>query len=110
MSADPAAPGAARERMAEISRVANRAGYIWLSRRWPNDDAAIDAVIALGIVARPPRGRVTLSDAERLSRARASAERAAARLSRLAACPAMDQGQRDEVAVIAAALAEAARA
>jgi len=103
-------PGEARDRIAEIRAVANRAGYIWLSRRWPSDDAALDAVIALGILARPPRGKTILTDAERLARIRASAERAAARLSRLAACPAMDQGQRDEVAVVAACLAAAARA
>lgn len=110
MSADPLAPGVARERMAEISRVANRAGFIWLSRRWPDDDAALDAVIALGIASRPPRGRVTLPDAERLSRARSSAARAVERLRALARCPAMDPDQRAEVATIADALAEAARA
>lgn len=99
----------AADTMAEIARVVNRAGYIWLSRRWPDDDAAIDAVIAAGIVARPPRGRVTLSDAERLARCRASAIRAAERLARLARCPAMDDGQRAEVAVIAQALDAVAR-
>jgi hypothetical protein len=103
-------PGSTAERIAAIRAVANRAGYIWLSRRWPSDDAALDAVIALGILARPPRRPGTLGDAERLARIRASAERAAARLSRLATCPAMDDGQRAEVATIAAALAEAARA
>jgi hypothetical protein len=103
-------PGEARERIVEIRKAGARAGWIWLSRRWPNDDAALDAVIALGILARPPRGKTILTDAERLARIRASAERAAARLSRLAACPAMDQGQRDEVADVAACLAAAARA
>jgi len=105
-----ALPGAAAERVAAIRAVANRAGYIWLSRRWPSDDAAIDAVVALGILARPPRRPGRLGDAERLARIRASAERAAARLAALAACPAMDLGQRAEVSEIAAALADAARA
>ena len=109
MSAEPIQSGAARERMADIARVANRAGYIWLSRRWPNDDAALDSIIALGIMARPPRGRVTLTDGERLDRARASAVRAVARLRALATCPAMDQGQREEVATIADALAASIR-
>jgi hypothetical protein len=97
--------GAARERIADIARVVNRAGYIWLSRRWPFDDAALDAVIALGIMSRPPRGRVTLSDDARLDRARASGRRAVRRLRALATCPAMDHHQRAEVADIAAALA-----
>lgn len=103
-------PGSTAERIAEIRAVANRAGWIWLARRWPTDDAALDAVIALGILARPPRRPCTLCDAERLARIRASAERAAKRLAALATCPAMDPDQRAEVATIAAALAAAARA
>lgn len=108
-AADPRESGAARERMADIARVANRAGYIWLSRRWPFDDAALDAVIALGIASRPPRGRVTLSDVERLDRARSSGRRAVQRLRALATCPAMDRDQRAEVATIADALAASIR-
>jgi hypothetical protein len=96
--------GAARERIADIARVANRAGYIWLSRRWPFDDAALDAVNALGIVTRPPRGRLTLTDVELLDRARSSGRRAVRRLRALATCPAMDHHQRAEVADIADAL------
>ena len=92
-----------------LAAVGNRAGYIWLSRRWPHDDRALDAVIALNIAARRPRGPTVLPVSLRLARARRAADRAADALAALAACPAMDQGQRDEVAVVAAAVRAAAR-
>lgn len=109
MSAEPVAPGLPRASIDEIGAVAARAGWIWIHRRWPDDDRAIAAVVALVALCRPPRGRLSLPADERAARIRVVASRAAERLAALSICPAMDRGQRDEVAAIAAALRAAAR-
>jgi hypothetical protein len=90
-----------QELLADLAKLSNRAGYIWLSRRWPGDDRALDQAIALGIACRPLRRPGKLTDQERLARAQAAAGRLGRSLAALASCPALDAGQAAEVIAIA---------
>lgn len=72
------------ERLAELAKLSNRAGYIWLSQRWPGDDRAIAQASALGIACRPPRAPGKRSPLERLEIAQAAAGRLGRSLAALA--------------------------
>lgn len=74
----------AQDRLADLAKLANRAGYIWLSRRWPGDDRAIAQASALSAACRPPRRPGTLTPLERLERAQAAAGRLGRSLAALA--------------------------
>lgn len=95
--------------LADLAKLSNRAGYIWLSRRWPGDDRALNQAIALGISCRPPSRPGKLTPLERLERAQAAAGRLGRSLAALASCPALDSGQAAEIRDIAAELIIAAR-
>lgn len=92
-----------------LMSAANRAGYIWMSRRWPGDDDAIALVSRLQYSARP---RVsTRSPTDRASDAARIAARLADALDALALdCDALDRDQRVEIHAVAVEVRAAAAA
>jgi hypothetical protein len=96
--------------LAGLAKLSNRAGYIWLSRRWPGDDRAIAQASALGIACRTPARPGKLTPQERLARAQAAAGRLGRSLAALARArpPWFHPLQVEEILEIAAELQAAA--
>lgn len=98
-----------QELLADLAKLSNRAGYVWINRRWPGDERAIALACNLAAACRPPRRPGKLTPQERLERAQAAAGKLALALAALATCPALDAGQAAEIREISGELQAAAR-